>query len=115
MTPSRDCQACAERIAAVMDERPADMLEEMLRRTRILGNAARAAIAASERAGSLPGPVAVAIRDLSRALDEANAFRNRTPAECVVSTYLKLVRPDRMASKPNGTGRISQNSGTDGR
>lgn len=90
-----NCSSCARLIASEMDTCPAEILEEMLRRTRIIGNAAREVIAAAAQTTGTPGQIESAILGLSRALDEVNAFRNETPAECVVSTYLTLVRSDR--------------------
>lgn len=98
-----ECSRCAQLIADVMGERPADILEEMLRRTRILGTAARSVLSAAEDAKSqgfaIPGRLLWAVNNLSRALDEANTFKRDTPAECVVSTYLTLVRPSRSVQR----------------
>ncbi len=90
-----NCSSCARLIASEMDTCPAEILEEMLRRTRIIGNAARDVIAAANQTTVTDGRLESAILGLSRALDEVNAFRNETPAECVVSTYLTLVRSGR--------------------
>ena len=90
-----NCASCARLIASELDTCPAEILEEMLRRTRIIGNAARDVIAAANKTTVTDGRLESAILALSRALDEVNAFRNETPAECVVSTYLTLVRAGR--------------------
>ncbi len=93
------CSECAVKIAAAMESMPSPILAEMLRRTRILGNAARDILREASLYNDLPPRLDAAIRSLGTALTEVNTFRKVTPAECVVSIYLKLACDNRSTER----------------